>query len=84
MGINLLHYPGNYSTPTANMVTFKLHLNSIISTKNACYYTNDLKDFYLNTPMDRPGFMCMKLSNLPPDFVKFYNLTNLANDNGTI
>jgi hypothetical protein len=26
----------------------------------------------------------MKLSNLPPDFVKLYNLKNLANDDGTI
>jgi hypothetical protein len=28
--------------------------------------------------------MRMKLSNLPPNFVKFYNLTNLANNDGTI
>jgi hypothetical protein len=66
------------------MVTVKLHLNSIISTMNARYCTIDLKDFYLNTPMDRPEFMHMKLSNFPPNFVKFYNLTNLANDDGTI
>jgi hypothetical protein len=28
--------------------------------------------------------MCMKVSNLPPDFVKSYNLNNLANNDGTI
>jgi hypothetical protein len=83
-GGNLDHYPGNCGTPTVNMVTVKLHLNSTISTKNACYCTIDLKDFYLNSPMDRPESMHMKLSNLPPDFIKFYNLTNLANNNGTI
>jgi hypothetical protein len=66
------------------MITVKLHLNSIISTKNACYCTIDLKDFYLNTPMDQPEYMCMKISNLPPNFIKAYNLIDLATNNGTI
>jgi hypothetical protein len=52
VGGNLLHYFGNCSTPTVNMVTVKLHLNSVISTKNARYCTINLKDFYLNTSMD--------------------------------
>ncbi len=84
VGGNLLHYPGNSGTPTVNMITVKLHLNSIISTKNACDCTIDVKDFYLNTPMDQPEVMRIKLSNLTPNFVKFYNLTNLANNDGTI
>jgi hypothetical protein len=51
-GSNLLHYPGDCGTPTIDMITVKLLLNSVISTKNACYCTIDLKDFYLNTLMD--------------------------------
>ncbi len=66
------------------MITVKLPLNSIISTKISCYCTIDLKHFYLNTPMDQLKYMRMKVSNLPPDFVKFYNLKNLANNDGTI
>jgi hypothetical protein len=84
VGGNLHNYPGNCSTPTIDMITFKFHLNSIISTKNTCYCTIDLKDFYLNTPMDQPEYMRMKISNLPPDFIKAYNLNNLATNNGTI
>jgi hypothetical protein len=84
VGGNLLHYPGNCGTPTVDVITVKLHLNSVISAKNTCYCTIDLKSFYLNTPMDQPGFMRMKLSNLPPNFVKLYDLTNLANNDGTI
>jgi hypothetical protein len=84
VGGNLLHYPGDCSTPTVDMITVKLHLNSVILTKNACYCTIDLKDFCLNTPIDQPEYMCMKISNLPPDFVKAYNLINLATANGTI
>ncbi len=52
VGGNLLHYPGGCGTPTIDMITVKLHLNSVVSTKNACYCTIDLMDFYLNTPMD--------------------------------
>jgi hypothetical protein len=66
------------------MITVKLHLNSAISTNNAPYCTIDLKDFYLNTPMDQPKYMQMKISNLPPDFVKAYNLIGLATNDGTI
>ncbi len=83
MGGNLLHYPGDCGTPTVDMITVKLHLNSIISTKNAHYCTIDLKDFYFNTPMDQPEYMRMKISNLQPNFVKAYNLINLATNNGT-
>jgi hypothetical protein len=70
VGGNLLHHPGDCGAPTVDMTTVKLHLNSVISTKNARYCTIDVKDFYLNTPMDQPEYMRMKISNLPPNFVK--------------
>ncbi len=66
------------------MITVKLHLNSVISTNNTSYCTNALKDFYPNTPMDRSEYMRMKMSNLPPNFFKAYNLNDLATNNGTI
>jgi hypothetical protein len=84
VGGNLLHYPGDCGTPTVNMITVKLHLNSVISTKNACYCTINLVDFYLNTPMDQSEYMHMKIRDLPLDFTKAYNLNDLATDNGTI
>jgi hypothetical protein len=45
MGGNLVNYPGNCGTPTANLLTVKLLLNSIISMPNAKFMTLDLKDF---------------------------------------
>ena len=48
-----MHYPGDASTPTADLLTVKLLLNSIISTPNAKFMTMDNKDFYLNTLMAR-------------------------------
>jgi hypothetical protein len=35
MGGNLINYPGDCRTPTADLLTVKLFLNSIISTPNA-------------------------------------------------
>jgi hypothetical protein len=76
VGGNCINYPGNCGMPTVDMVTVKLHLNSVISTKGARYCTIDLKDFYLMTPMARPEYMRMKLKDLPAEFVELYNLTD--------
>ncbi len=41
MGRNLVNYPGDCGTPTADLLTVKLLLNSIISTPNAKFMTLD-------------------------------------------
>jgi hypothetical protein len=51
-GGNLVDYPGDVSTKTANITTIKILLNSVLSTPDARFMTIDLKDFYLNTPME--------------------------------
>ena len=61
-----------------------MHLNSVISTKGAQYCTIDLKDYCLNTPMERPEYMRMKLKDLPQEFVNMYNLTKKAEDIGNV
>ena len=52
-----MHYPEDAGTPTADLLTVKLLLISIISTPNAKFTTMDIKDFYLNTPMARYEYM---------------------------
>jgi hypothetical protein len=52
MGGNLINYPDNCGTPTANLLTVKIMFNSVISTPNAKFMTINIKDFYLMTPMD--------------------------------
>jgi hypothetical protein len=51
-GGNRINFPSDCGTPTANMITTKLLLNSIISTPGPRFMTIDIKDFYLNTPME--------------------------------
>ena len=57
-------------TPTANLLTVKLLLNSVVSTPGAKFLGLDLTDFYLNTPMDRPEFRRMKLETFPEDAIE--------------
>ena len=46
--------------------------------------TINIKDFYLNTPMDRFEYMKLKLSDLPKDFVTLYNLVYKVDKNGFV
>jgi hypothetical protein len=62
VGGNRIVHHGNVSTPMVEMMTVKMHLNSVISTKGARYCTFDLKDFYLNMPIEQPEYMKMKLA----------------------
>jgi hypothetical protein len=50
-GGDRVHYPDDAGTPTADLVTTKLLINSIILTTGVKFMTMDIKDFFLNTPM---------------------------------
>eukprot|EP00804_Cyclotella_cryptica_P031066 CCRYP_015981-RA/>CCRYP_015981-RA protein AED:0.30 eAED:0.30 QI:0/0/0/1/1/1/3/0/511 len=78
VGGNRITYPGDCGTPTADMLTTKILLNSVISTKGARFMTIDIKDFYLNTPMVRPEYMRLKLSDIRTTSLNSTNLTNLS------
>jgi hypothetical protein len=81
---NKVNFPGDCGTPTVDMVTVKLYLNSVISTKGAHYCTIDLKDFYRMTPMTRPEYMHMKIKGLPKEFITMYNLADKATSDGYV
>ena len=51
-GGNLIIYPGELTTRTADITTPKIPWNSVLSTKNAKYMCLDIKCFYLCTPMN--------------------------------
>jgi hypothetical protein len=84
MGGNLVNYPGDCGTPTANLLTVKLLLNIIISTPNAKFMTLDCKDFYLMTPMKRYEYFCMKLDLFPRDIINKYDLTSKVDHKGNV
>ncbi len=84
MGGNLVNYPGDCGTPTADLLTVKLLLNSIISTPHAKFMTLDLKDFYVMTPMKCYEYFQMKLELFPHDIIDKYDLTNKVDHSGNV
>ncbi len=66
-----VHYPFDAGTPTADLLTIKLFINSVISTPGARFFTMDIKNFYLNTPMAivRYEYMHQKLADMPDDVI---------------
>jgi hypothetical protein len=84
MGGDRLHYPGNAGTPTTNLLTIKILINSIISTAGAKFTTMDIKDFYLNTLMARYKYMQLRIADMPEDVIKHYNLRDKTTPNGYV
>ena len=74
LGGNRVHYPGDVGTPTADMLLFKVLLNSVVSTLGAKFMTLDVSNFYLNTPMKRFEYVKLRLSDIPDEVVKEYKL----------
>ncbi len=68
-GGDRVHYPFDASTPTADLLTVKLLINSMVSTPGARFFTIDIKNFYLCTPMMRYKYMRLKLSNMPDNVI---------------
>jgi hypothetical protein len=58
-GGNLINYPGELSTRTADLTTSKLMWNSILSTVGAKCMCLDIKNFYLTAPLDCYKYMKM-------------------------
>jgi hypothetical protein len=74
VGGDCVDYPGETSTKTSDLVTVKLLLNSTISTPGALWMSNNIKDFYLNTPMGRYEYMRIQYEQIPDTIKQQYNL----------
>ena len=42
----------------------------------------DIKDFYLNTPMERPEYLRMKITNFPDGVIEHYKLKDKVDAKG--
>ena len=77
-GGNLINYPGELSTRTADLTTSKLMWNSILSTEGAKYMCLDIKNFYLSAPLDRFEYMKIPLALFPQWTIEQYDLNKHA------
>jgi hypothetical protein len=67
-------------TNTVSLELLKLFLNSVLSQKGARFSSIDLKNFYLDTPMPKPEYICIKISDIPQDFIDKFKLKGLDHD----
>ena len=84
VGGNLIDYPYEVSTPTADMTTAKLVMNSTISTPGATFHCFDISNFYLNTPMERSEYMRIPTWAIPECIMKQYKLADLVHNNSVL
>jgi hypothetical protein len=56
------------------MVSSKVLWNSTISTKGACFAGADIKNMYLDTPLDWYEYMKMPFFLFPQDIIEHYGL----------
>ena len=73
-GGNLINYPHELTTRTADITTSKFMWNSTISTREARYICSDAKNFYLATPLKDPEYMRIATNLVSQEFVEMYKL----------
>jgi hypothetical protein len=69
VGGDRLDYPGDVATSTADITTFKILINSTLSTADAPMMMMDINNYYLGTPLPRFEYMKMLLSRFPEEIV---------------
>jgi hypothetical protein len=84
VGGNLINYPGDCGTPTADLLTVKLLLNSVISTKGAKFMMLDISNFYLMTPLKCKEYVRMKLTDFLANVIAHYKLNEKATPDGFV
>ena len=84
VGGNLIDYPDPITTRTCNLVTFKMHINSTLSWTKRKYCSFDVKNFYLNTPMERSEYMKILLTHIPDEIIAEYALKRKVHSDGAI
>ena len=84
VGGNLIHYPGDVSTPTGDMTSAKILINATLSDPDAKWLGLDLKDFYLNTPMKRKKYICILLRLIPREIMDQYRLEDFQEPDGHV
>jgi hypothetical protein len=80
VGGDRLDYSGDVTTSTADITTFKILINSTLSTEDAAMMMMDIKNYYPGTPLPRFEYMKMLLSRFPEGIIQKYNLNTIAVD----
>ena len=64
-GGDIIKYPGELTTRTADLTTSKVLWKSVLSTQEAKYMCIDIKNVYLGTPLDIYEYMRIPITMFP-------------------
>jgi hypothetical protein len=78
VGGDRLDYSGDVATSTTYITTFKILIDSTLSTEDAAMMMMDIKNCYLGKRLPRFEYMKMLLSRFPEGILQKYNLNALA------
>jgi hypothetical protein len=73
-----LNFSGDVATSTVDITTFKILINSTLSTRDAAMMMMDIKNYYIGTPLPRFEYMKMLVSRFLEEITQKYNLNALA------
>ena len=71
-----IYYNGDVSAPTGSLELVKLMINSVLSLPGAKCACFDVKNFYLDMPLEEPDYVRVKLTDIPQELLDEYNLLN--------
>jgi hypothetical protein len=71
---NCICFPGDMGTTTASPNLVKLLLESMLSCSGARFSSIDFKNFHLYTLMPDPEYVCIKIADIPVEFIEEYKL----------
>jgi hypothetical protein len=74
IGGNQIDYPGNKSTPTADLTM----------AHGVKFLGINLANFYLNTPMQNTKYMRLRLNIIPDEIIVHYSLPNIVTPDGWV
>lgn len=84
-----MNYPGLVTQSTADLVTVKLLLHSVVSDRSskqlpAKFATLDIEDFFLGTPLDRPEYVNIASKYIPQATLDAHALTPFLRNNSVL
>jgi hypothetical protein len=69
VGGDRLNYSGDVITSTSDITTFKILINSTLSTEEVAMMMMDIKNYYIGTPLTGFEYMKMLLSRFPEEII---------------
>ena len=82
VGGDTLDYDGEPSSPAISLLDTQIFLNSVIfdSSNGATFSTADIKNHYLQSPMEKYQYMKIPLKYFTPEIFIEYNIHNIAHN----